>query len=144
MEPLCFLLRLKEALCLEGHCSSAVTLVPGSPRPRPPVKAAPSKSDFLQCTAGGGVLRQIDWIFFFLASFCRSQRLSSFYSEVHGMGIEPSWYAVFTAFLLLVCSSQMKTPRLFCSCRPAAFLLYHGSDYVTLGPQVKFRPLTLT
>lgn len=64
MELLCFLLRLKEALCLGGHCGSAVTLVPGSPRPRPPVKATPSKSDFLQCTAGEGVLRQIDWILF--------------------------------------------------------------------------------
>lgn len=70
--------------------------------------------------------------FFFFGPAFVGPKDSSFYSEVHGIGIETSWGAVLTAFLLLVYSLQMETPHLFCSCLPAAFLLCKGSDYVTL------------
>ena len=99
----------------------------------------------VHCGRGCPETDWLDFIYFFLASFCRSQRLSSFYSEVHGTGIETSWGAVLTAFVLLVCSLQMKAPHLSCSCRPAVRWLRLCDTWITvLCPQVKFRPLTLT
>lgn len=142
-EPLCFPAQVKGSavpgrpLQLRGHACS------GQPTSKAARQGAPSKSACFSALQEG-VLRQIDWIFFFFwpafvgPKDCPLFIVKYMVWELSHLGMQ------FPAFLLLVCSSQMKTPRLFCSCRPAAFLLYHGSDYVTLGPQVKFRPLTLT